>query len=181
MKYDPGSARAVLVRTPHVLRSLLDGLPSAWLDASERPGAWSPREVAAHMADLERDAWLPRARVILEHGADRVLPDVDRERFRRTFADAPVKVVLDAFEEARAANVEALDGLHLDERALNTVGRHGALGSVRLSELLSTWVVHDLTHLAQISRALASRYRDPVGPWADYLSILREGRASKED
>lgn len=42
-----------------------------------------------------------------------------------------------------------------------------------LSHLLSTWVVHDHTHLAQISRALAAQYREAVGPWTRSLSILR--------
>jgi hypothetical protein len=38
--------------------------------------------------------------------------------------------------------------------------------------LIATWVVHDLGHLAQISRAMAFQYRDAVGPWRAYLSIL---------
>jgi hypothetical protein len=37
---------------------------------------------------------------------------------------------------------------------------------------LSSWVVHDLGHLAQISRVLAKRWRDDVGPWREYLPIL---------
>jgi hypothetical protein len=32
--------------------------------------------------------------------------------------------------------------------------------------------VHDLTHLAQIARVLAKRYRDAVGPWRAYLGVL---------
>jgi hypothetical protein len=66
-----------------------------------------------------------------------------------------------------------LDELGLDETALATAGRHEQLGAVRLSHLLSTWVVHDLTHLAQIERALAAQVRDEVGPWVELLSILK--------
>lgn len=179
MDYDPLHARALLTRTPAVLRAWLDGLPEAWLDAPEAPGAWSPREVACHMADLEDDAWLPRARAILEHGAGRRLPDVDRERFRERFAGVPLAEVLDRLAAARAANLEALAGLHVDAAALDTRGLHSALGEVTLAELLSAWVVHDLTHLAQISRALAAQYRAAVGPWSAYLSVLRaRGSAS---
>ena len=42
-----------------------------------------------------------------------------------------------------------------------------------MSQLLSTWVVHDLDHLAQVSRVLAKAYTDAVGPWRVYLKVLR--------
>ena len=41
-----------------------------------------------------------------------------------------------------------------------------------LSQLLSTWVAHDLTHLAQIGEVLARRYQGAVGPWRAYLPAL---------
>lgn len=173
MRYDTASARALLVRTPPVLRAMLQGLPGVWLDAPEEPGAWSPRDVACHLADLERDGWLPRVRTILDHGSARPLPGIERERFRARYAHARLEVVLDDFQGAREANLQALDELEVDDAALAAVGRHHLLGEVRLSHLLSAWVVHDLTHLAQVSRALASRYREEVGPWIDFLPILR--------
>jgi hypothetical protein len=43
---------------------------------------------------------------------------------------------------------------------------------VTLGALLCSWAVHDLGHLAQISRVLAKRWRDDVGPWREYLTIL---------
>lgn len=146
MTYDAASARALLTRTPAVLGALLRGVPGAWLHASERSGAWSPRQVACHLADLEQDAWLPRARWILKHGNARALPAVDPERFRGRYADVPIETVL---------------------------------GGVRLSHLLSAWVVHDLNHLAQMTRALASRYREAVGPWVEFLPILRPRSADE--
>lgn len=173
MRYHPASASALLVRTPAVLRALLQGLPAAWLDAPEEPGAWSPREVACHLADLERDAWLPRARAILEHGSTRPLAGVDRERFRARYTGTPIEVVLDEFQGAREANLRALGRLAADGSALAAVGLHHVFGEVTLSQLLSAWVVHDLTHLAQISRALAAQYGEEVGPWVEFLSILR--------
>jgi hypothetical protein len=173
MRYDTGSATALLARTPAVLRAMLQGLPAEWLDAPERPGAWSPREVACHLADLEHDAWLPRVRTILQHGTARPVRGVERERFRERYAGAPVEAVLDDFQAARAASLRALDALEVGGAALAAVGRHELLGEIRLSEVLSTWVVHDLTHLAQVSRALAAQYRDEVGAFAGFLSILR--------
>lgn len=173
MRYDAASAEALMRRTPLLLSVLLDGLDPAWLDAPEGPGAWSPREVASHMADLERDAWIPRVRALLRSGTREPLPAVEPERFRATYADAPIGTVLDDFRRFRSANLRELVDLAPDEATLAGRGRHHRLGEVRLSELLSTWAVHDLTHLSQICRALAAQYRGEVGPWAAYLSVLR--------
>jgi hypothetical protein len=43
---------------------------------------------------------------------------------------------------------------------------------VRLSELLATWAVHDLTHLHQLARVMAHQYREDVGPFGAYLGVL---------
>jgi len=51
-------------------------------------------------------------------------------------------------------------------------GTHPALGQVTLGQLMATWLVHDLSHLAQIERVMARQYRDAVGPWRENLRIL---------
>jgi hypothetical protein len=43
---------------------------------------------------------------------------------------------------------------------------------VTLGQLLATWTVHDLGHLAQIARVMAKQYGDEVGPWKAYLPVL---------
>jgi hypothetical protein len=172
MEYDVSSAEPLLERTPRVLHATVSGLPPAWLDAREKPGTWSIREIVFHMADLERDAWLGRARTFLEPGARGVLGGVERERFRRRYADASVEEALEDFRRLRVANLESLRSYGLGEADLHRESRHPDFGVVLLSQLLSTWVVHDLTHLAQISRTLAAQYREAVGPWADFLSVL---------
>ena len=42
-----------------------------------------------------------------------------------------------------------------------------------LGQLLATWTAHDLGHISQIVRAMAKQYTEAVGPWEQYLSILR--------
>jgi hypothetical protein len=42
-------ATAVLSRTPRTLRALLESLPEPWLDASEGPDTFSPRDVLGHL------------------------------------------------------------------------------------------------------------------------------------
>jgi hypothetical protein len=49
---------------------------------------------------------------------------------------------------------------------------HPAFGDVTLRQLLSTWVAHDLGHVAQTARVMAKQYRDAVGPWRAYLPVM---------
>jgi hypothetical protein len=56
---------------------------------------------------------------------------------------------------------------------LKSKGIHPELGEVNLEQLLSTWVVHDLTHIRQITTVLAKKYAENVGVWKEYLSILQ--------
>ena len=51
---------------------------------------------------------------------------------------------------------------------------HPSLGVVTLRQLLSTWVVHDLGHIAQITRVMAKQYTNEIGPWAAFLPIVTD-------
>jgi hypothetical protein len=163
-------ARAILERTPESLNALLRGLPPAWLDATEGPETWSPRDVVAHLADLEDIDWPVRIRHILD-GAPGTLPPVDRVRYRTTLNGVAIGELLDTFALRRRRNLAEADTLDLAS-ALNRPATHPALGPVNMEQLLATWVVHDLTHVYQIVRVMAKRYDITVGPWKQYLSVL---------
>jgi hypothetical protein len=60
----------------------------------------------------------------------------------------------------------------LTDSLLAKRGVHPIFGEVTLKNLLATWAVHDMTHLHQISRVLGGQYREAVGPWEQYLSVL---------
>jgi hypothetical protein len=169
--FQRSEAVAVLERTPHALRCLLDGIPEGWLDCDEGPDTFSPHEVIAHLIQGERTDWIDRARRILEHGPDRAFEPFDRFA-HRAFCDRPVHDLLDEFERRRRENLDTLRDLvgeeHLDRRGL-----HPALGEVTMRQLLSAWVVHDLTHIAQVARVMARRYADDVGPWQEYMGVLQ--------
>lgn len=167
-------ARALLARTPALLDGWLRGLPDAWLDATEGPGTWSPREVAAHLADNELVDWLPRLRHVLAHGEAVPFAPFDREGFRTRFAGRGIAERLDTFAAARAASLAALDALALSAADLERTGTHPALGRVTVRQLLAAWTVHDLTHVAQVARVLAKRWDAAVGPWHAYLGVLAE-------
>ena len=46
--------------------------------------------------------------------------------------------------------------------------------AVTLRQLLAAWVVHDLGHVAQVSRVMAKQYREAIGPWVPYLPVVTD-------
>ena len=71
-------------------------------------------------------------------------------------------------------NIKNLEGLHLKDSDFTKTGIHPKFGAVSLSQLISSWAVHDLGHIAQISRVMAKQYKEPAGPWIEYLKILQQ-------
>lgn len=172
MSLDLAEGIAVLHRTPSVLRALLGGLPDPWIRCDEGADTWSPFDVLGHLIDGEETDWMVRARLILDRGPDQPFAPFDRYRHLRENRDRTPGELLERFAELRAGNVAELEALELGPDQLRRTGTHPALGIVTLEQLLATWVVHDLGHLAQIARVMAKRYRDDVGPWAEYLPVL---------
>ena len=174
MPFALDDALPVLTRTPAVLDAWLRDLPGVWTEADEGPGTWSAFDVVGHLIHGERTDWLPRARILLEHGEARPFEPFDRFAQERESAGKTLPELLETFAALRAANLDALRALDLTAADLERRGAHPALGPVTLGELLATWVAHDLGHLAQIARVMAKRYRDGVGPWAAYLPVLHD-------
>lgn len=170
--FDLQAGTAVLERTPGTLRAMLAGLPASWLDATEGPETWSPYVVVGHLVHGERTDWIPRARIILDQGAQRRFAPFDRFAQFRESEGKTLAQLLDEFTELRTGNVRTLAGWHLSEEQLSFKGEHPEFGSVTLRQLLATWVAHDLGHIAQIARVMARQYREAIGPWRAYLSIM---------
>lgn len=166
-------AVAILERTPAAISALLDGVPDTWARATEGEGTWSPYDVVGHLVHGERTDWLPRARHILS-GESRPFAPFDRTAQFTESEGKSLGALLATFTELRGRNVAALLEMNLSESDLARTGQHPDFGEVTLGQLLATWVVHDLDHVAQISRTMAKVYTDAVGPWQAYLSILRD-------
>jgi hypothetical protein len=163
----------LLTRTPATLNALLRGLPESWTHANEGDGTWGAFDILGHLIVGERTDWMPRARIILEHGEARPFDPFDRNAQFEESRDKSLEQLLDEFARLRAENIAALQALHLQPQDLVRRGTHPAFGPVTLAQLLATWAVHDLTNLHQLSRVLASQYRDAVGPWSAYLGVLQ--------
>ena len=165
-------AVAVLARTPATLNALLRGLPDGWIAAHEGGDTWSPFDVIGHLIHGERTDWMPRARMIMEHGEARAFEKFDRFAQFAVSEGRTLASLLDELATLRADNLRDLAALGLTDADLGRRGRHPELGVVTLGQLLATWVAHDLDHLVQISRVLARQYSDQVGPWRAYLRII---------
>lgn len=173
--FDLAEAIAVLERTPGAVRALLGGLPEPSIRANEGPKTFTAFDNVGHLIHGERADWLARAQIILAQGENRRFEPYDRFAQDRESAGKSLAQLLDEFTELRAANLAVLRGWNLGDRELALEGEHPAFGRVTLRQLLAAWVVHDLGHIAQISRVMAKRYRDEVGPWREYLPILDRG------
>ena len=172
MEFNLDHAVPVLERTPRVITSLLESLPDPWLAAREAPEAWSPREILNHLIHGERTDWIPRARIILAQGSYRRFQPFDR--FAELKSDRPLGDLLEEFDQLRAGNIATLRGWNIKQKDLDLTGEHPGLGTVTLRQLLATWVAHDLTHIAQITRTMAREYKVAVGPWTEYFRALQD-------
>ncbi len=172
MQFDVEQATSVLSRTPLVFDALLRDLPHPWVASNEGENTWSPFDVVGHLVHCEKTDWIPRTRIILEQGESVAFEPVDRfAHFEESRGKALVEL-LNEFAVLRSASLSTLGEFELSRSDLQRTGRHPDFGVVTLGELLATWVVHDLGHIAQTTRVMAKQYVDQVGPWAEYVPIL---------
>ena len=171
MDFSLEQSREILARTPDTLRALLLGLPPEWTTADEGPGTWSPLQVVGHMTHIEEFDWMDRTLKILAENEPRVLEPVDREAGFSRFAGWSLAEQLDQFGAIRTSNLDQLRAL-VSVNDLMRIAIHPHLGEVTLSQLLASWVVHDLNHLDQIVKTMAKQYTSAIGPWSEFLPIV---------
>lgn len=173
MKYDLQQSIEILNKTPGILRQLLQGLQPAWLLSNEGPDSFSPFDVMGHLLHGEKTDWPVRIKIILEHGNKQAFDMFDRFAMYEESNGKTIYQLLDEFEALRKQNVEWLQSLSLTSTDMHKTGLHQVLGEVTLENLLATWVVHDLTHIAQICRVMAKQYKEAIGPWTEFFRILQ--------
>lgn len=172
MGFDLQQTIALLSRTPSALNALLRDLPQTWTLCNEGGKTWSPFDIVGHLIHGERTDWMPRARMILQHGESRAFDPFDRLAQERESQGKSLGELLEEFERLRSENLDTLRAMNLQPQDFDRRGRHPSLGVVTLSQLLATWAVHDMTHFHQLSRVMAYQYREVVGPWSAYLGVL---------
>jgi len=171
MEFDLHQATEVLQRTPAVLRAMLGGISRSWAHNNYGPETFSPFDVVGHLIHGDRTDWIPRARIILEHGEARPFEPFDRYAMYEQNRGKSMDELLDTFEQTRSAALTELAELNISDAQLALRGTHPELGTVTLGQLLATWVTHDLNHVHQIAKCLGYQYRNEVGPWRAHVTF----------
>ena len=174
MPFSLDSALAVWRSTPAAFDALLRDLPESLLHANEGPDTFSAYDVIGHMIEGEETDWMSRARIILAQGPDLRFVPFDRFAHRTRDPHRSIGALLDEFSGLRRANLAQLVEWNIQPAQMALTGIHPKFGTVTLEQLLATWMVHDLGHLAQVSRVLAKQQRDEVGPWIAFLPVLTD-------
>ncbi|MFI8684670.1 DinB family protein [Rossellomorea sp. NPDC077527] len=176
MNFTLHEAIEILERTPVTLETFLTGLSKGWLECHEGDGTWNAVQVVDHLIEGEKQNWIPRLKMILQEGESMVFPVFDRHSHLEGGASSrSLDEKLKEFTALRTENIKKLNELlALHENAFDRTGLHPAFGKVTARELISTWVVHDLTHLSQVVRVFSKRYGEDVGPWKEYLGVLNQ-------
>ena len=162
----------ILERTPDVLYTMVYGISDDWTQHNEGGETWSVFDVVGHLIHGEKADWVTRAEIILSENPDKKFAPFDRLAQFEESKGKTLSQLLDEFERVRKDNISWLKALKLSEADLDKKGMHPKLGEVTLRNLLATWVVHDLTHIAQVTRVMAKQYKEEMGPWPEFFRIL---------
>jgi hypothetical protein len=163
----------ILERTPTVLSLMLDGISTDWTTNNEGAETWSAYDVIGHLIHGEKTDWMPRAELILSDNTNKNFITFNRFAQFEESKGKTLKQLLNEFKLLRERNIAKLLSLKITDEDLQKKGIHPAFEEVSLLQLLATWVVHDLDHIVQISRVMAKQYKETVGPWVEYLKVLR--------
>ncbi|MEY2917160.1 MAG: hypothetical protein RIS73_874 [Bacteroidota bacterium] len=172
MKYNIAQAIEILEKTPAVCTALLAGLSNDWVMNNEGPETFSPYDVIGHLAHGEKADWTERTKMILDFGNTKTFVKWNRFAQYEESKGKSLVQLLDEFAVIRKQNIAWFKSLQLNETDFDKKGMHPVLGEVTLKNLLSTWVAHDLTHIAQITRVMAKQYKEEMGPWPQFFRIL---------
>lgn len=172
MAFDLNDSIEILERTPKVITAYLKDLSPNWTKNNEGLETWSPYDIVGHLIHGEKTDWIPRMNIILSDVPNKRFDPFDRFAQEKEDQTKTIEDLLEEFKKLRKKNIKALKAQKLSKEDLKKTGIHPDLGEVTLQELIATWTVHDLGHIAQISRVMAKQYKECVGPWKAYLSIV---------
>lgn len=172
MNFELNKAISILERTPLVLRDMLLGLSEEWTHKNEGGESWSPYDVVGHLIHGEKTDWMVRTGIIMGNTAIKKFEPFDRFAQFEDSRGKSLEELLSEFARLRKVNLDDLKLKQLSSEDMERLGTHPELGPVTLGQLLAAWVVHDLGHIAQVSRVLAKQYKNEVGPWTKYLTII---------
>ncbi len=172
MKFNLEKSFEILDRTPDSLKAVLSDISPEWVMNNEGPDTFSPFDVVGHLIHGEKTDWRKRVERILEFGGSKPFEPYDRFAMFELSKGRTIAELLEEFSLLRKQNMVWMREQNLHEADLDKKGMHPVLGEVSMRELLASWVIHDLTHIAQITRVMAKQYKDEMGPWRQFFRII---------
>jgi len=157
--------------TPTALENLAALTTPEKLLFKPAPDRWSICEVLNHLTDVENLAVGLRAKRVVEEDLP-LFVDYDRDaRYAAgAYANDDGERALEKFREARRASFAWLEKLKPSD--WKRKGKHPAVGDVDLTQLLSLWAFHDLSHLRQVTELVkAVSFWDGIGSLSVYYSV----------
>lgn len=174
MNFDLNKSIEILERTPGVYTSLFANSAYNLDKIDEGIGTWSGYNIIGHLIHGEKTDWIPRAEIILSNSENKTFEPYDRFAQDQLYSTQTTEELLDEFRFLRSQNLAKLKSWNLQATDLDKQGIHPDLGLVTLKQLISTWTIHDITHLNQVSRAIAKHFAQDVGPWKKYTKLLND-------
>lgn len=172
MEFNLKKGIEILERTPKILHAFLEHLSEDWTHCNEGDNTWSAFDVVGHLIHGEKTDWTSRLDIILSSDAIKTFEPFDRFAQFESSKGKNMNELLNEFETLRNKNLNYLNALNVTEDHFELQAIHPSLGEVSMKQLLAAWVAHDLGHIAQIARVMAKQYKEEVGPWVEYMSLL---------
>jgi hypothetical protein len=147
----------VLTNTAGRLQALTAGLTDAQINASPAPRKWSICEIVAHLADCEI-VFSFRLRQTLAPSLSQphaIIQPFDQDAWAQRYAAYQFEPGVALFQAARNWNLLYLATVSQDDRHRRTT--HPERGTMPFWTIVETMAGHDINHLQQIERLVASR------------------------
>lgn len=173
MEFNLEKTVEIIESTPKVLYALLHGISEEWVYNNEGENTWSVFDVVGHLIVCEKTDFITRTEIILSDSENKTIAPIDMSAQFEWNKGKSMADLLKEFEQIRKENIQKLLVMKLTESDLQKTGIHPKIGKLTLSELLATWVAHDLNHISQITRVMAKQYKHEVGPFMEIVSILK--------
>jgi hypothetical protein len=129
-------------------------LPAEVLQAEAEPGEWNLTEIFWHLADLEKEVYLPQWLQIAEDPSVLLTaPDTSRWAEERDYRHKDPKEAYQRFYSARMASLALLESMIAKDQ-LNQSVRHAVFSETTVAELLAFTSRHDRIHLRQAKETM---------------------------
>lgn len=173
MEFSINKSVQLLEKTPQLLSVWLDQLDDEWILNNEGGDSWNIKEILAHLIVCEKTNWIPRAKIILANDPDIQFTPIDMTAHLEAAKINSITTLLAEFSGLREVSLKELQALNLQDEDLRRTAVHPVLEEINLAQLIATWVNHDLSHIAQISRMMAMQYKEAVGPFIRFLKFIQ--------